>query len=173
MRSISTKVCILGAGPAGTAASISLSQSGIPHIMVDKADFPRDKVCGESFDGRVYRLLETLCPGAVSELRQDEQLMATWNYCFRTKEVDLSVAFPKSELPRLSMAREQLDHYLFRQAHSYPQATIFTDTMIDQIEKQPQRVCLRSKELEISADLVIVANGAQILPAQKRASFVR
>ncbi|HEY1202482.1 MAG TPA: FAD-dependent monooxygenase, partial [Niastella sp.] len=44
---IATDVCIIGAGPAGAAAALQLQQLNIPCVVVDKAVFPRDKICGD------------------------------------------------------------------------------------------------------------------------------
>jgi menaquinone-9 beta-reductase len=60
MTTIETPICIIGAGPAGSTASMFLSQYGIPHVMADRATFPRDKVCGEVFSGRVPHVLKEL-----------------------------------------------------------------------------------------------------------------
>lgn len=60
MTTIETPICIIGAGPAGSTASMFLSQYGIPHVMADRAAFPRDKVCGELFFGRVSHVLKEL-----------------------------------------------------------------------------------------------------------------
>lgn len=38
---------IVGAGPAGCAAAMFLAEKGIQVLLVDKAEFPRDKVCGD------------------------------------------------------------------------------------------------------------------------------
>ncbi len=56
-----TDVLVVGAGPAGATAAFQLSRLGIETLVVDRAVFPRDKVCGES-----------LSPGAISRLRSME-----------------------------------------------------------------------------------------------------
>ena len=40
-------VVIVGAGPAGSALAMMLGRSGCSAILLDRAVFPRDKVCGE------------------------------------------------------------------------------------------------------------------------------
>lgn len=39
-------VCVIGAGPAGAMAARELARRGLVAALVDKAEFPRDKVCG-------------------------------------------------------------------------------------------------------------------------------
>ncbi|MCB0628110.1 MAG: NAD(P)/FAD-dependent oxidoreductase [Saprospiraceae bacterium] len=167
-----TKVCILGGGPAGTTASLFLSRYGIAHILVDKYHFPRDKVCGESFDGRVYRLLEELSPGAVAALQKEQRLLPTWNYRFASKKVDLSVTFPASDLPRLSIERLQLDHYLWQQAGRSEWATVLSGVSLKATAEETNCIRLQGVGLQIDTDLVINATGAQAVPANDPSLFV-
>jgi geranylgeranyl reductase family protein len=60
-------VCIIGAGPGGATTSIFLSQKKIPHIIVDKDTFPRDKICGDGLDLKVLRVLKQLDPNITPE----------------------------------------------------------------------------------------------------------
>lgn len=48
---------VIGAGPAGSAAAITLASRGFSTCLVDRASFPRPKVCG---DGLTPRALATL-----------------------------------------------------------------------------------------------------------------
>jgi geranylgeranyl reductase family protein len=50
-------VIIVGAGPAGSATAWHLARAGIPTLLVDKADFPRDKVCGDCLSPRAQHFL--------------------------------------------------------------------------------------------------------------------
>ncbi len=43
---------IIGAGPAGSAAAITARQAGLSAALIDKAKFPRDKLCGGLVTGR-------------------------------------------------------------------------------------------------------------------------
>lgn len=55
-----TDVVIVGAGPAGTAAAITLARTGRSVVVLDKATFPRDKCCGDGLTTGALRLLEQL-----------------------------------------------------------------------------------------------------------------
>src|SRR5688572_14004920 len=41
-------VIVIGAGPAGGAAAASLASNGFRVLLVDRAKFPREKVCGDA-----------------------------------------------------------------------------------------------------------------------------
>jgi menaquinone-9 beta-reductase len=43
----SCDVLVVGAGPAGSAAAQHLARSGLQVLLVDQANFPRDKICGD------------------------------------------------------------------------------------------------------------------------------
>lgn len=53
-------VAIVGAGPAGSAAAISLARKGYAVILLDKAFFPREKLCGDFVNPANWPLMERL-----------------------------------------------------------------------------------------------------------------
>jgi geranylgeranyl reductase family protein len=53
-------VAVVGAGPAGVAAAITLARAGRSVQMFDKATFPRDKTCGDGLTTLALRELERL-----------------------------------------------------------------------------------------------------------------
>ena len=48
----STDVLVVGAGPGGAAAAYHLARHGVDVTLVDRATFPRDKVCGDGLTPR-------------------------------------------------------------------------------------------------------------------------
>jgi menaquinone-9 beta-reductase len=53
-------VVVVGAGPAGAAISILLAEHGLAVIVLDRARFPRDKMCGEYLSPEAGRVLDRL-----------------------------------------------------------------------------------------------------------------
>lgn len=64
-------VAVIGAGPAGAAAALSAlrTKPGVSVLLVDKADFPRDKSCG---DGIAPHALDELARLGVAEVLLDQ-----------------------------------------------------------------------------------------------------
>lgn len=65
-KTIKTPICIIGAGPAGATASIFLGKMGIAHVIVDAAEFPRDKICGDGLDLNAIRVLNHIDPAIIN-----------------------------------------------------------------------------------------------------------
>ena len=57
---VTADVAVIGGGPGGAAAAITLARSGRDVVLVDKARFPRDKCCGDGLTTGALRRLEAL-----------------------------------------------------------------------------------------------------------------
>src|SRR5208337_650206 len=51
---------IVGGGPSGSTAAVILAQAGWRVAVIEKAKFPRRKVCGEFISGTTWPLLRQL-----------------------------------------------------------------------------------------------------------------
>ena len=50
-------VIVIGAGPAGATAAFHLAQSGLNTLVLEKTQFPREKVCGDGLTPRAVKQL--------------------------------------------------------------------------------------------------------------------
>jgi geranylgeranyl reductase family protein len=50
-------VIVVGAGPGGSTTAFHLAQHGLDVLLLEKADFPREKVCGDGLTPRAVRQL--------------------------------------------------------------------------------------------------------------------
>ena len=53
-------VIVVGAGPGGSAAAFHLARHGLAVELLEKAEFPREKVCGDGLTPRAVRQLVTM-----------------------------------------------------------------------------------------------------------------
>lgn len=56
-------VLIVGAGPAGSVCGYLLQKTGKSCLLIDRATFPRDKLCGGGLTPKCWKLLDELIPG--------------------------------------------------------------------------------------------------------------
>ena len=77
-----SRVGIIGAGPAGAAAALQLNQLGIDCVVVDKAVFPRDKICGDGLSGKVITCLNRIDPEIAIRLQEAPFKLNSWGVSF-------------------------------------------------------------------------------------------
>lgn len=159
-----TEVCIVGAGPAGAICSLYLSRFKIPHILVDKSTFPRDKVCGESYDGRVSRILSDL--NCLQGLYDEQIVKENRHWAFSMWETYMSFTISDQHLPRLNAPRQQLDHFIFKKAIESPYVKTILGESVTEMKDHTNGINITSKNHSINARLGVLAHGAQ-------ASFMR
>lgn len=68
------KVLIVGAGPAGSTCGLLLKRQGTDCLLIDRAEFPREKICGGGLSPRSYRLLGRLLPSFCYDYNGVERL---------------------------------------------------------------------------------------------------
>src|SRR5206468_10410175 len=61
-------VLVVGAGPAGSVAALMLARAGVRVRLVDRARFPRDKLCGDTLNPGALAMLHHL--GVASDVRR-------------------------------------------------------------------------------------------------------
>jgi menaquinone-9 beta-reductase len=165
MRTIQSSVCIVGAGPAGATASLFLTQYKIPHVLADRADFPRDKVCGEAFSGRVSHVLK--------ELGIDYKDLITQNILQETRRVRLVLQpenrqidyhYPKRNTPILKGKRSVFDNFLNEKARASQFVTYLPKTHLNKFEQEKDGISLMSdcSQIQVKAQMVLFCTGERV-----------
>lgn len=160
---IETDVCIVGAGPAGLISAMNLNEMGVNCVLLDKYEFPRDKVCGECFDGHVFHVLRRLNPNYVEEMNAEGIILKSWDYWFGDeKNRKLKTAFDKNATPRILSKRIDFDTFLVNKAKEMPHITMLENVNIDAVNQVADGTILTSKDgkTQIKAKMTIGATGA-------------
>jgi geranylgeranyl reductase family protein len=166
------KVAIIGAGPAGAAAALQLSRLGIDCIVVDKAVFPRDKICGDGLSGKVINCLHRIDPEIAIRLEQASFKLNSkglsfvspnqqhLNVCFRS-DVETPGSFPKREAAGYVCKRLDFDNFMVAEMRRCPNIRLMEGVTIDEYILEPDGYRISGNDgFELKCDLLLVANGA-------------
>ncbi len=109
-------VLVVGAGPAGTAAATVLARAGRSVVVADKAEFPRDKCCGDGLTTLALRMLEKIDfdPGVVASWQTVD---SAWLRSPSGREVELQLPAGRGQYAAVA-ARLQLDNELVKHARA-------------------------------------------------------
>ena len=66
-------VVVVGGGPAGAAAAARLAAGGFRTVLVDRASFPRDKICGDFVGPMALAELADLGVAEAERIRRDSR----------------------------------------------------------------------------------------------------
>lgn len=80
-------VALVGAGPAGAVCAWALARAGVSVLLLDKADFPRDKPCGGGVSPQIARWLPFDFSPAIS--LRPSRVRFTWKAQEDAVELDL------------------------------------------------------------------------------------
>ncbi len=168
-------VLVVGAGPAGAATAILLAERGVAVTLLDRARFPRAKVCGEYLSPEVPRVLDRLgvlkavdacavplagmritAPGGV-ELTARYRAVGPWR--------------PYRE-HAMAIPRERLDAILVDRARALP-VDVRDGVRVTDVRVEGRRVVGvdaidgSGAQLALRAPLVVAADGRASIVAQR------
>ncbi len=137
---LKTDVCILGAGPGGCATALQLAKHGVDTLLLDKAVFPRDKVCGDALSGKVIRSLERLDPALAVELRKQAKLEPSWGVTFvapsgKALRVPFSRETGIGEAPGAILPRMDFDQLMLNAVKREGHTTVLEGTQAKSFER--------------------------------------
>ena len=158
-------VVVVGAGPAGSACAISLAERGRRVLLLDKATFPRDKVCGDFLSPRSLAVLAEL--GCWDALRRAQPHSIRRSLVHLNGELVSTGPLPKvGRLPGFGMVvpRAVSDEILFRRAAAAG-AEVVEGFVATDLELHESGITVRGRHTKrpraVSAQLVVVADGAR------------
>jgi geranylgeranyl reductase family protein len=173
-----TDIVIIGAGPAGCSTSLFLARNKIPHTLIDKALFPRDKVCGDALSGKVVYVMKQLNEQMIYDYNQNgNQFLPSWGVKFvapNGKSIDIPFKndiSTETHAPGFISKRIDFDASLFnRLDRNYAQ--VFDGTELINVEKTNNGITLQLKnnteEFEIKdVKMLIGAEGDRSIVAKK------
>ena len=162
-------VIIVGAGPAGATCALALQDSGLQVAMIDKAQFPRDKVCGDSIPAISVKLLDQIDP----RYRKILSKFPHARYINSTRVVSSSgkqiIKYWTKGV--YNCKRMEFDNLLFEWVKSDTKTTVFENTELQSVIIEADKVLLKTSTGNFSTDIIVGCDGAHSLLAKKLAGF--
>ena len=148
-----TDILILGAGPAGAATALKLSHLGIATTIVDKATFPRDKICGDALSGKIPTLLDRMDPEIMNRFRAKYRPTSVWGIRFTSpqrKVVDLPFRpdYQKDHgiAPGYVSKRIDFDNFLVEEVRRREDIDLQLETEITEFERTAEGWTVRARD---------------------------
>lgn len=166
---ITTSVCIIGAGPGGATTALQLDRLGIPCVVVDKAVFPRDKVCGDGLSGKVIAGLQKIDKGIAERLQQFVEKENSWGVTFvspgrQSMDVPYKPDYNKAVEAPIGFVckRIHFDNFMVDELKRSPNVQLFEGVAVDKytLEEDGYLISDASGQFSVKAKLLIIANGA-------------
>ena len=146
---------IVGAGPAGSAAARLLAQAGWSVALVEKAEFPRRKVCGEFISAPTMAVLKACGVVAPFIAAAGPPVMRVGVYAGNAM-----LSAPREQVWGRALGREHLD-VMLRDAAVTAGAELFQPAEVAGVARQPDGyLCTLDDGREIAARIVIAACGS-------------
>lgn len=169
------KVVVIGGGPAGLMACFWLQKFGIPHVLVEKEHYPRDKSCADILTSNAIRCMNDVNPSFIPELRQLGLLRPIYGTDLSTPN-NHSLNLPFKYLDNVegvpscySIPRADLDHYLFNKLKLNPLTTTLTGCPVSGISFQNDGCSIQTKTHgNLNAEMVLIATGSNYNPIVKK-----
>ena len=180
-------VIVVGGGPGGSTCATFLARDGHRVLLLDKASFPRDKVCGDAISGKSAGVLREM--GIVDQVEAAPHAIAEGVVFSGPKGHVVQIPFPKDIDPTgiknskkynyitagYVARREVYDNILFQHAKAQKTVTALEKADVKDVLLEGRKaVGVRLGDgREFRAPLVIGADGALSVVAQKVGAFER
>ncbi len=162
-------ILIVGAGPAGTTAALKFTDSNLRVGLIDKAVFPRDKICGDALSGKVISVLKYTDKEVEESLHDQSQKLPSWGIRFVAPGGEkLDVPFKKQapagpgRAPGYIAKRRDFDHFLLKEVKKRGEVEVIEGRAIEKIDfiSSEEGFKVEARDLDLRCRLIIGADGA-------------
>ena len=143
-------VIVVGAGPAGSTTARECATRGLSVLLLDKAEFPRDKPCGGALTTRVAEMLPFELAPVVERVIHGMRVTTRRSSEFSRRS--------RQELAYMTQ-RSRLDTFLVEQAVEAG-AVLRERSPIRDVERYPSRVVVYADGEAAEGSVLIAADGA-------------
>lgn len=161
-----TEVIVVGGGPAGICAAITIARAGRKVVLIERGSFSGSK---NMFGGAIYvQPTREIFPN-FEESAPLERKTVAHKYIMCTEEESVSATYQskEAEANSYSVIRSKFDRWMAQEAQKEG-VVLVTETVVKElIAKENKVVGIKTELEEYFADIVIVADGVNSLLAKQ------
>jgi geranylgeranyl reductase family protein len=155
-------VIVVGGGPSGASASYFNAKDGKKVLLIEKQEFPRDKICGDGVTGKSLKILDEM--GLSSEIAGIKEISSKGVVIYAPNERSLriSIESPHDPFSAFSIDRVILDEVIFNKAKQMVlenEGDVKHESVIEPIVENDVVVGVKTKENTYYAKKIIGAGG--------------
>ncbi|MCQ2959618.1 MAG: NAD(P)/FAD-dependent oxidoreductase [Bacteroidales bacterium] len=152
-------IAIIGAGPAGSSAALTLQKSNCSVALFEKAEFPRNKICGDGVCDRSINTLKAINPAYLEEFLAKIKSLCVHNTELVYKGRSYVIDFKSFGY---TCRRRDFDNFLFSLVQrDCKNVSVFQNCGIKSVERVSDGMRLTADNGDVfNAKMVLVCNGA-------------
>lgn len=157
-------VVIVGAGPAGCTCAYQLANKGLKIALIEKDEFPRDKICGDALSPDVINQLRRMNPELLEEfLEQVEKVPAHGIRFVAPNHKFLDIKFSDPDQNRTAgfiATRVVFDAFMYNQVKDKAGIDTFQKHEVSDVSHTEDGVFVKTDKSLFRGKMVVGADGA-------------
>ncbi|HEX5171386.1 MAG TPA: geranylgeranyl reductase family protein [Cyclobacteriaceae bacterium] len=162
-------VIIVGGGPSGSSCALSLSRAGLNVLLVDKAKFPRDKICGDALSLDVINQLPKISPHLVNDFDLLSGKMPAFGVRLFSPDltcIDLPFVYKGQQRCGYIVQRLEFDDLLFQEVKRSGNIRVVENCEVTAVNAGTDRVTVMTNASAHEASIIVGADGANSVVRQ-------
>lgn len=161
-----TEVIVVGGGPAGISAAVTIARAGKKVVLIERGNFSGSK---NVFGGAIYvQPTKEIFPN-FEETAPLERKTVNHKYILRTPDKTVAVSYTakEDEVNSYSVIRSKFDRWMAQEAQKEG-VVLVTETLVKEVLVRENKVVgVRTELEEYFADIVILADGVNSILAKQ------
>jgi menaquinone-9 beta-reductase len=160
-------VTVIGGGPAGSTAATLTAKAGLKTLLIDRAVFPREKVCGDCLNPGCWDVFDQL--GVAEEIAGLPSAHLQWVAFTNIRGRQIEHWFRNGGPPETGIRRSVLDHTLLLNAEKAG-TEIWQGEPVTSVER---RWLIKTTRRQVRTQFLVAADGRNSSVARLLGAFPR
>jgi len=159
-------VIIAGAGPAGCSTALSLANTELKIALIDKASFPREKICGDGITMDSQRQIKMLSPLLYEKLQSFEKRKIIEACVVVSSKGYENYIHLRKDIRPFIIERALFDYELLKECKTHKNIHVFENSLVNSCIITDDEVKINTPKAEFKGKIIIGADGVNSLIAK-------